>query len=99
MSNGTIPSSPPMPVARILRLREVCHTTGLGRSMIYCLQQARRFPQSVKITDYAVGWLDTEIQTWLAQRAASRARRPQHASDERTRSRPTDPETQASTQE
>ena len=61
-----------MPLTRILRLREVCHATGLGRSMIYRLQQENRFPHSVKLTDYAVGWLEAEVQTWLATRAAQR---------------------------
>lgn len=60
-------------VIRIIRLPEVCRMTGLGRAMIYRLQSRKSFPQSVKITDYAVGWIDSEVQTWLAQRAARRA--------------------------
>lgn len=60
-------------VIRIIRLPEVCRMTGLGRAMIYRLQSRKSFPQSVKITDYAVGWFDSEVQTWLAQRAARRA--------------------------
>ncbi len=57
---------------RILRLPEVCKTTGLGRAMIYRLQAARRFPKSVKITEHAVGWIETEVQAWLAERIATR---------------------------
>ena len=72
MNGATTQAFEQVPLARILRLRDVCHTTGLGRSMIYRLQQEKRFPQSVKITDYAVGWLEAEVQQWLAQRAASR---------------------------
>jgi prophage regulatory protein len=59
---------------RILRLPEVCQVTGLKRAMIYRLQQRKRFPQSVKITDHAVGWIDAEIQAWLQRRAAGRQR-------------------------
>lgn len=57
---------------RILRLPEVCKATGLGRAMIYRLQTEQRFPRSVKITEHAVGWIESEVQTWLAQRAAAR---------------------------
>jgi len=63
----TAPSS-----LRILRLRDVMSTTGLKRSMIYRLQAEGRFPKSVKITDYAVGWIDAEINAWVAGRAAQR---------------------------
>jgi len=57
---------------RILRLPEVCKATGLGRTMIYRLQAQERFPRSVKITEYAVGWIEVEVQNWLAARAAAR---------------------------
>jgi len=57
---------------KILRLREVCCVTGLCRAMIYRLQADQRFPRSVKITDHAVGWVDAEVQAWLASRVASR---------------------------
>lgn len=60
-------------VIRIIRLPEVCRMTGLGRAMIYRLQSRKSFPQSVKITDHAVGWIHSEVQAWLAQRAARRA--------------------------
>jgi prophage regulatory protein len=57
---------------RILRLPEVCQVTGLKRAMIYRLQQRKSFPQSVKITDHAVGWIDAEVRAWLEQRMAAR---------------------------
>jgi prophage regulatory protein len=57
---------------RILRLPEVCHITGLKRAMIYRLQQMDSFPQSVRITDHAVGWVDSEVQAWLKQRVVAR---------------------------
>ena len=57
---------------RILRLPEVCQVTGLKRAMIYRLQQRKRFPQSVKITDHAVGWVDAEVQAWVRRRVAGR---------------------------
>jgi len=66
------PSSLTAAPIRILRLPEVCKVTGLGRAMIYRLQANKRFPQSVKITDFAVGWVDAEVQEWLALRLATR---------------------------
>jgi prophage regulatory protein len=59
-------------LSRWLRLPEVCQVTGLKRAMIYRLQQRKSFPQSVKITDHAVGWIDAEVQAWLEQRIAAR---------------------------
>lgn len=65
---------PKISAVRLLRLPEVCRVTGLGRAMIYRLQAKKSFPQSVKITDHAVGWIDAEVQGWVAQRMASRDR-------------------------
>lgn len=56
---------------RILRLRDVCRTTGLCRSMIYKLQAENRFPRRVRIGLRAVGWLEDEVAQWLAHRVAS----------------------------
>ena len=51
-----------------LRLPQVCKMTGLRRSMIYRMQAEKRFPQRIKLTERAVGWLEREVQEWLAQR-------------------------------
>ncbi len=53
---------------KILRLPQVCKVTGLGRSMIYQLESARRFPCRVRIGARAVGWVESEVQRWLADR-------------------------------
>jgi predicted DNA-binding transcriptional regulator AlpA len=53
---------------QILRLPEVCKATGLGRSMVYQLEAAQRFPARVRISDRAVGWAEEEVQGWLAER-------------------------------
>jgi len=70
---ASAPTCPP----RILRLKEVCTVTGLGRSFIYQLQAEKRFPDSIKIGARAVGWLEDEVRDWLADRvAASRTDKP-----------------------
>jgi len=53
---------------QILRLPQVCKVTGLGRSMIYQLESTRRFPCRVRISARAVGWVESEVQSWLADR-------------------------------
>lgn len=53
---------------QILRLPQVCKITGLGRSMIYQLEADSRFPARVRIGARAVGWVESEVQIWLASR-------------------------------
>ena len=52
----------------MLRLPQVRLTTGLSRSMIYQLEADRRFPRRLKIGVRAVGWVEGEVQDWLADR-------------------------------
>ena len=55
---------------QVLRLPQVCKVTGLCRSMIYQLETQERFPRRIKIGDRAVGWVEGEVQEWLAIRIA-----------------------------
>ena len=36
--------------------------------MIYQLEAERRFPHRVRISLRAVGWVESEVQAWLASR-------------------------------
>jgi prophage regulatory protein len=56
---------------QVLRLKQVCQQTGLCRSMIYQLEQERRFPSRIKLTTHSVGWIEGEVQQWLAARIES----------------------------
>jgi prophage regulatory protein len=58
----------PAPFLQILRLPQVCKVTGLGRSMIYQLEAEQLFPHRVRIGIRAVGWVEAEVQAWLASR-------------------------------
>jgi prophage regulatory protein len=60
---------------RILRLPQVLDVTGLGKTKIYELQARGSFPMRVQITDYSVGWIEEEVQAWLAKRIAISASR------------------------
>jgi prophage regulatory protein len=39
--------------------------------MVYQLEAEKRFPQRIKIGNRAVGWLESEVQAWLASRVQS----------------------------
>jgi prophage regulatory protein len=60
---------------QIIRLPQVCTVTGLRRSMIYQLEADEGFPKRIKIGIRAVGWVESEVQGWVAKRIeASRNR-------------------------
>ena len=65
-------SPKPGPI-RLLRLAQVLNVTGLGKTKIYELQSEGTFPMRVQITDHSVGWVEAEVQTWLARRIAMSA--------------------------
>lgn len=66
------------PALQILRRREVEARTGLSRSTIYQRVREKTFPLPISLGAKAVGWIQSEIDDWLADRVkASRA--PDHA--------------------
>ena len=77
------PASPITPI-RILRLGQVIGVTGLGKTKIYELQAAGHFPMRVQITAHTVGWVEEEVQAWLARRVAARPAPPRRSSALRT---------------
>jgi prophage regulatory protein len=50
----------------ILRLPAVKTRTGLSRSTIYLRVAEGRFPKPISLGARAVGWVDAEVETWLA---------------------------------
>jgi len=50
----------------ILRRKQVEARTGLRRSTIYERIQAGTFPAPISLGARAVGWLESEIDSWLA---------------------------------
>jgi prophage regulatory protein len=55
----------------ILRLPAVKTSTGLSRSTIYLRVSQGTFPRPVSLGGRAVGWVEDEIQSWLAERIAA----------------------------
>jgi len=52
----------------ILRRKQVQARTGLSRSTIYLRIAEGSFPKPVSLGARAVGWLESEIEQWLASR-------------------------------
>jgi prophage regulatory protein len=55
----------------ILRLPTVKARTGLSRSTIYLRISEKLFPKPVSLGGRAVGWVESEIDDWLAQQIDS----------------------------
>lgn len=53
---------------RILRRPEVINAVGLSTATIYRLMSENKFPKPVKLGARSVGWVETDIQSWLEER-------------------------------
>lgn len=56
---------------KIIRLPEVKERTGLSRTTIYSLLKQGEFPAHVHLGARCVGWLEHEIDAWIAARVAA----------------------------
>ena len=69
--NPTPPTAPPQPqtalqIDRLLRIRDVCHATGLARSTVYAKISEAGFPQPVRVHGKCVAWKESEVSAWIA---------------------------------
>ena len=53
-------------MTRILRMKQAIEKTGLSRSSIYNLMADGQFPRSIKISERAAGWVEDDIEAYLA---------------------------------
>lgn len=70
------PNTQPAPVGvkdRLLRLDDVEQLTGCGKSTVYGLMAAGKFPKNLKITRRLSAWRESDIQRWIAEQAAASA--------------------------
>lgn len=58
-------------VTRLIRLPEVQHRVGLGRSTIYRWMAEGKFPGPVELGGYSVAWEERAIDVWISQRLDS----------------------------
>jgi prophage regulatory protein len=81
MAGDSLPNTLGRPL-KILRLQCLMERTGLKRSAVYYLMSSAdprlrdpTFPKSIKISKTAVGWIESEVETWIRSRIAdSRAK-------------------------
>lgn len=52
----------------LLRLNTVRARTGLSRSTIYLRMGEGTFPKQISLGSRAVGWMDSEIDSWVKSR-------------------------------
>ena len=57
---------------KILRWAELQPVLGLSRMTIYRMEKAGTFPKRIQINSGSVGWLEHEVEAWLADRMANR---------------------------
>lgn len=57
---------------RILRLKDVIEKTGLARSTIYKYVDAGTFPEPIPLGGRSVGWVDSEVHQWIAEKVENR---------------------------
>ncbi len=57
-------------VTRLIRLPEVQHRVGLGRSTIYRWMAEGKFPKPVQLGGYTVAWSEEEVDAWISGRLA-----------------------------
>lgn len=55
---------------RFIREPEVQRITGLSRTTRWRLQRDGKFPQRRQISPNSVGWLASEISTWMSEQSA-----------------------------
>ena len=55
---------------QLLRIKDVCRVTGLGRSTIYSFVAARKFPAPIKVSERATAFVGKEVNAWIEQRIA-----------------------------
>lgn len=49
----------------LLKLPDVVRLTGLSKACIYRNMNTGQFPRPVRISTRRVGWLETDLQSWL----------------------------------
>jgi len=55
----------------IIRLPRTIQKTGLSRSTIYALVNRGEFPQQIHLSPRTMGFLEHEVDAWIADRVAA----------------------------
>ncbi len=57
---------------RIVRDQEAAKMTGTSRTTRWRLERDGKFPERVQVSPGAIGWLYSELQEWIQERATHR---------------------------
>jgi prophage regulatory protein len=57
--------------ATLLRLPAMLRRSGLSRSVALDLVKRGKFPKPVKISARCVAWIESEVESWIADRIAA----------------------------
>jgi prophage regulatory protein len=58
--------------SKILPIDEVVERTGLSRRTLYQEISEQRFPRGVQLTARRVGWPESDVEKWIADKIAVR---------------------------
>ena len=57
---------------RILRMKQLIERTQLSRATLYVLMATDpTFPRKIKLTTRTVGWIESEVDTWISSCAVA----------------------------
>ena len=59
---------------RFIREAECAAISGLSRSTRWRLERRERFPKRRRISENAVGWLESEVRAWFESRTTDTAK-------------------------
>jgi prophage regulatory protein len=59
---------------RYIRFKELKTLVPLGRTTIWRMEQEGRFPRSRRIGKSAKAWLETEVLSWMQERAGDQGK-------------------------
>jgi prophage regulatory protein len=61
---------------RLIREKQILERTGLSRTQRWRLEREGRFPARVQLSERAFGWIESEVEAWIAERVRERRRPP-----------------------
>ena len=59
-------------MTKVLRKKDIREKLGLSDVTIWRMERDGDFPQRIKIGPNSVGWIESEVDQWIEQRAAER---------------------------
>jgi prophage regulatory protein len=71
LNKGLKMTRQPTENAYIIRLRKTAEKTGLSRSTLYNLIKAGTFVPKIQISTRAIGFLESDVDKWIAGRVAA----------------------------